>query len=58
MLFIDEKVAPIEGRSGGTGQIFSRVFTDNITETVEFTDLAGNVGSTGILIDRIVGKYP
>jgi hypothetical protein len=58
MLFINEPVAPITGRVGGTGQVFTRTFTANTTEMVNFIDLAGNAGSTGVLIDWIRTPAP
>jgi hypothetical protein len=33
-------------------------YTGNATETLAFTDLAGNAGSTGITIDRIDTTAP
>jgi hypothetical protein len=53
-LFVNEPVAPIDGRNGGTGQIFTRVFTGNFSGEVQFADLAGNGGMTGVVIDWIV----
>jgi hypothetical protein len=35
-----------------------KTYTGNATETLAFTDLAGNAGSTGILIDRIDTTVP
>lgn len=52
-LALDSVVAPIVGWEGGTGQLFTRTYATNISDTVQFFDLAGNVGSTGILIDWI-----
>jgi hypothetical protein len=52
-LFIDEPVVPIDGRIGGTGQLFTRVFTGNFSDEVQFADLAGHGGMTGVVIDWI-----
>jgi hypothetical protein len=56
MLFMDKVVKPIEGWAGGTGMMFSKIFTNNTSEKVYFTDLAGNVGNTGIFIDWVLGS--
>jgi hypothetical protein len=55
-LFVDKQVSPIDGWNGGTGVIFTKVFSDNVNSMVQFVDILGNTGSTGILVDRI--EYP
>jgi hypothetical protein len=51
-LFIDKPVQFIDGREG-TGMLWTRRFTNNFAGDVQFTDFAGNAGSTGINITRI-----
>jgi hypothetical protein len=52
-LLLDTVITPIPGWIGTTGQVFTRTYAANTTDTVQFFDLAGNVGSTGIFIDWI-----
>jgi hypothetical protein len=52
-LFTDKVVKPIEGWAGETGQMFTKIYANNMSEVVQFTDLAGNVGMTGVKIDWI-----
>jgi hypothetical protein len=53
-LFLDEAVAPIgNGRTQISTTYFTKLYANNSSEFVQFIDLAGNVGMTGVLVDRI-----
>jgi hypothetical protein len=56
---LNEPVFQPSGRSGAaTGTVFERTYSNNISTTVEFSDLVGNMGSTGIQITRIDTNNP
>jgi hypothetical protein len=53
-LFLNEAVLPVGvGWVKVTDTYFTKVYLNNVSETVQFTDLAGNVGQTGIVITQI-----
>jgi hypothetical protein len=43
---------------GGDTTTWTTTYDNNITTTITFTDLVGNMGSTGIKIDRIDTDKP
>jgi hypothetical protein len=53
-LFLDEAVKAIGGDWVKiTDTYFTKIFASNTSEVVQFVDMAGNVNSTGIVIDWI-----
>jgi hypothetical protein len=53
-----EAVSPILGWTGTTGQIFTKVYSTNVSETIFFYDKVGNQGYTGITITNISTDKP
>jgi hypothetical protein len=54
---INEPVQAISGRNG-TGTTRNKTYDNNVSTEINFSDLVGNAGSTGIYIDWIDTKKP
>ena len=54
----DEELAELEGWTKVDATTLTKTYEDNITETIEVSDLAGNITSVNILIENIDKTIP